>query len=43
VLPLTEILAGLAFRKPKATGGAALKVLPSGWVAWNFTPSDIFR
>ena len=43
VLPLTEILAGLAFRKPKATGRAALKVLPSGWVAWNFAPSDIFR
>src|SRR6516164_5122000 len=33
VLPLTEILAGLAVRKPKAAGGAALKVLPSGLVA----------
>src|SRR6516164_9284924 len=33
VLPLTVIAAGLAVIKPKAAGGAALKVLPSGLVA----------
>src|SRR5262245_56077270 len=42
-LPLTVILAGCAVRNPKAAGGAALKVLASGLVAWNLAPSDILR
>ena len=33
LLPLTEIAAGLAVRKPNAAGGAALNVLASGLVA----------
>ena len=43
VLPLTVIADGLAVRKPNAAGGAALRVLPPGLVAWNFAPSDIFK
>ena len=33
LLPLTVIAAGPGVRKPKAAGGAALKVLASGFVA----------
>ncbi len=43
VLPLTVIAAGFGFMKPNAAGGAVLKVLPLGLVAWNRAPSDIFR
>jgi len=39
--PSTVSAGGFAVKKPKAAGAAALSMLPFGFVAWNFAPSDM--